>query len=125
MTDIHRLELVLNGEPVIILEARQFIGGNDTLFVTEGEETALIHIETFAEDGDEIHLEELGDEYSLSYGPELDEGIASFEQHADERWAFRLHGESEGVAQLSLWFLHIDHAHYKTTGIPVQVSAGM
>lgn len=126
LSDINRLELVLNGAEVVVIEDNQFPGGvPDTLHVPAGGETALITLEAMTEDGDEIHLDELGDEYSLAFSFSEPE-VAEVEQHEGERWSFHLHGHGEvgEETDLVLDFLHIDHADFTTPAIPIELVEG-
>lgn len=123
LTDIHRLELVMNGTAIVVVEDNDLAGGNPgRIVVEEGEETPLISLEAFDEDGDEIHLDELSDEYSLSYDEgQLDEEVAEFEQHEEERWSFHIRGNQSGTAVLQLELMHINHPDFTTPAITVEV----
>ena len=126
MADVHQLELVLNGEEVIVIEENQFPGGvPDTLHVPAGGETALITLHAETEDGDHIHFDELGDEYSLVFSFSEDE-VAEVEQHEGERWSFHLHGHGAVGEQtnLVLDFMHNDHADFTTPAIPIELVEG-
>ena len=123
LSDVHRLVLMMNGAEIVIIEDNALAGGDPGyIAVDAGEESPLISLEAFAEDGDEIHLDELGDEYSLQ-AEDLDEAIAEFEQHDGERWSFHIHGESADTTQLELNLLHDDHADFTTPLIDVIVAA--
>lgn len=124
LADIYRLELIMNGEEVVVIEGADLADGYDNeISIDEGEETPLISLEAFDEDGDEIHLDELGDEYSLSYDEDkLDEDIAEFEQHEEDgRWSFHLRGNQPGTTPLELQLMHGDHSDFTTPEIPVEV----
>lgn len=82
--------------------------------VTEGEETALIRVEFLDRDGDEIHAEDLDEDFSLGYEIE-DESIAQFEQHEDDgKWNFHILGAQEGETNMQLQLLHVGHADFTT-----------
>lgn len=125
LSDIYRLELVMNGQEIVVIEENELTGGDPgRIVVEEGEETPLISLEAFDEDGDEIHLDELDDEYFLEAGIE-DETIAEFEQHEEDgRWAFHIHGRAAGATTLELDLMHNPdnpHSDYTTPEIPVEV----
>ena len=123
LADTYRLVLTMNGADIVIVEDAALAGGDPGyITVNEGVESSLISLEAFAEDGDEIHLDELSDEYSLQ-AEGLDAAIAEFEQHDGERWSFHIHGESADTTQLRLNLMHDDHADYKSPLIDVIVVA--
>ncbi len=129
LTDIHRLELILNDAEVVVIEDNQFAGPvPDTTYVPAGGETALITLEATTEEGEEIHLDELGDEYFLDFS-ELNEEVAEVEQPEGERWTFRLRGRGEVGARtdLVLEFRHNPdnpHADLTTPSIPIEMVEG-
>lgn len=125
LSDIYRLELIMNGEEIVVIEGADLADGYDNeIHVLEGEETPLISLEAFDEDGDEIHLDDLDDEYFLM-AEIADETVAEFEQHEEDgRWAFHIHGESQGTTTLELELMHNPdnpHSDYTTPEIPVEV----
>ena len=127
LRDAYRVVLMMNGADIVIVEDNALAGGNPGyITVDEGDESPLISVEAFTEDGDEIHLDELGDEYSLR-AEELDPAIAEFEQHDGERWSFHIHGESADTTQIELNFMHgegdDEHADVTTPLIDVIVVA--
>ncbi|MBO6575692.1 MAG: hypothetical protein JJ896_11865 [Rhodothermales bacterium] len=88
--------------------------------ISAGEETPLISVEFLGHEGEEIHSEDLGAEFSLGHAFAT-EGIAEFEQHSEDgKWAFHLHGESAGTTGFQLRLLHNDHADFTTP--PVSAS---
>lgn len=125
LSEIHRLALVMNGSEIVVIEENELSGGDPGEIVVEaGSESPLITLEATDDHGNEIHLDELEDHYSLSYNAsKLDGDVAAFEQHEDERWSFHVHGRSAGSTQLELQFMHDDHADFKTPDIPVTIRA--
>jgi len=82
--------------------------------VAAGDETPLISVEFLDHDGDHIHGEDLGDDFSLGFEIE-DESIAEFEQHAEDgKWNFHIHGEQSGETKMQLQLLHVGHADFTT-----------
>lgn len=123
LSEVHRLEIVSNNSSVVVIEDASFADGDpDTLFVQMGDAPLLHSLEATLEDGDELHLDELDDEYRLGYNTELlDAEIATFDDGGDARWSFHLEGVTAGATVLQLELLHLDHADYRTPEIPVVV----
>ena len=111
--------LKMNGQTVV----EQLPDGNVTgeFELEPGEETTLITIFFIDHDGDEFQPDE--PEYSL--GAEFeDAGIAEFEQHAEDgKWSFHIHGEAEGITEMTLMLMHNGHSDFDTQGIHVHVES--
>jgi hypothetical protein len=111
--------LKMNGADVVT----QLPGGTVTgeFELEPGDETALITIFFYDEDGDEFQPDE--PEYSL--GAEFeDAGIAEFEQHAEDgKWSFHIHAEAEGITDMTLMLMHNGHSDFNTQGIHVHVES--
>lgn len=111
--------LKMNGAVIVEQLPGQDITGEFEL--TTGQETDLITIFFLAEDGDEFQPED--EEYSLGYEFD-DEGIAEFEQHAEDgKWSFHLHAEAEGITDMRLKLMHGGHSDFTTRDIHVHVEA--
>ena len=77
-----------------------------------GEETDLISIYFFDDDGDRFQPDE--PEFSLGFEFE-EEGIAEFEQHEEDgKWSFHIHAEAEGITDLKLKLMHGGHSDFTT-----------
>ena len=73
--------------------------------VNVGEEKGPISVEFLDHDGDEIHEEDLDDEFELGFEV-ADLDIVSFEQD-ESKWSFRVQGLRPGEARIRL---HLQHA---------------
>lgn len=94
----------------------------DTIFVAIGAETELITVEFLDGDGDEVHADELSDEFSLGYDFG-DVDVAAFEQDdEDGRWRFRLRGLQSGSTTMDLHLMHLDHEDFTAFDLPVVVT---
>lgn len=77
-------------------------------------QTVVVETGFLAEDGDEVHAEDLGAEYTLA-GETADTGVARFTRTAaDGRFGFRIEGVAAGTTRLQLRLLHNDHADLTT-----------
>ena len=116
--EVEGLVLIMNGATLVTVEDGEVSGH---IHLAPGEESDLIRVEFMDGDGDEIHDEDLGDEFSLGHDIE-DESIAEFEQHdEDGRWAFHIHAEAAGETDLTLMLMHNDHADFRTPAIEIHV----
>lgn len=82
--------------------------------VSEGEQTKVITAEFFDEDGDEIHGEDLDDEYSLDWEI-ANTDIADIEQDdSDGRWEFQILGKTAEGTTVQFMLMHGDHPDFET-----------
>lgn len=108
------IQFVMNGETVVTYQDGNTEGHFD---VEEEHETSLITAEFLDEDGDEIHGEDLDDEYSLAWEI-ADTDIADIEQHdEDGRWSFHIVGKTAGETTMQFMLMHGDHADFKTPAV--------
>lgn len=113
-TEPYGLELVMNGETIL-----EYFDGdiNGQLSVNEGEETSLITLRFLNEVREEIHEDDLDEEYSLAWEI-ADDQILAIEQHdEDGKWGFHIHGKSEGTSNIQLRLMHGDHADFETPDV--------
>ena len=114
--EVEGLALVINGVEVYRVLAGVVTCDDEPCGITveAGAETPLIRVEFLDGEGDEIHAEDLDDDFTL--GHEIDDtSIAEFEQHAEDgRWNFHIHGEQSGVTEMQLQLLHVGHADFTT-----------
>ena len=118
-TDPVGLELIMNGETVL-----EYFDGEVTghMHVDEGGETALITVHFLNEEKEQIHGEDLGDEYNLVWNIE-NENVLDVEQHdEDGKWSFHIHGEAQGNTSVVLQLFHDGHSDFDTLPIPVVVN---
>ena len=74
--------------------------------VAPGERTALISVQLLNDEGAEVHLEDLGEEFSLEH--EIDDGaVASLEW--EDLSSFYIRGENAGATRMQLRLMHGDH----------------
>lgn len=112
------LQLVMNGD--VIWNYLNGEASDDHIDLEAGSETDLITIEWLDQDGDEIHAEDLDDEFGLGWEI-ANEDIASVEQHSEDGpWSFHLHGESAGETTMQIMLMHGDHADFSTPGVDQQ-----
>ncbi|MDX1639941.1 MAG: hypothetical protein R3281_18420 [Balneolaceae bacterium] len=113
-TEPFGLELVLNGQTMIEYFEGEISG---QIQVTEGEETALISVHFLNDEREEIHAEDLDDEYRLEWTIE-NENIFEIEQHdEDGRWSFHIHGKTAGTSRVQFRLMHGDHADFETPAV--------
>lgn len=114
-TEPYSVEFVLIGETVVTYP---YQNTEDHFTVTEGDKTALITAKFYNEDGDEIHDEDLDEEYRLAWNI-ANTDVADIEQHdEDGRWSFHIKGETAGETAVQFLFQHgDDHADFKTPDV--------
>lgn len=111
------LELVMNGATVIKYFNGEVIG---TLHVDEGGETPLVTVRFLNEEDQEIHEEDLDNEYSLGWHI-ANEDVLGIEQHEEDgRWSFHFIGKSAGESRVQFRLLHGDHADFETPAVDQQ-----
>lgn len=115
-SEAHGLRLILDGVEVYrVLEGQVSCQQEPCrIDVMEGDETALITVEFLDDDGQEIHEEDLEEDYSL--GVEIaDPDVADFEQGEDEGlWTLRIVGRLAGETRMKVELLHAGHADFTT-----------
>ena len=115
--DAEGFVLTMNGADLVTQLPGGTISGEIEL--EPGEETDLISIYFFDDDGDRFQPDE--PEFSLGFEFE-DEGIAEFEQHEEDgKWSFHIHAEAEGITDLKLKLMHGGHSDFTTQDIHVHV----
>lgn len=115
--DAEGLVLRASGQQIVEVKEGVVTG---SITVQAGDETPLIVVEFRDHDGNEVHTEDLGSEFSLGYRFG-DSSIAGWEQHEGENWEFHVLGLAEGTTTLELELLHGDHADFRTPTITVEV----
>jgi len=109
----YSMEFIMNGKSIVTYELGNVSGHFD---IGEDQETSLITAEFFDEDGNEIHSEDLSDEYSLAWDI-ANADHAEIEQHdGDGRWSFHIVGQSAGETTVQFLLMHIDHSVFETNG---------
>lgn len=118
-SDPHSMEFVMNGETIVTYSNDGTISGH--FHIEEQQETSLITAKFYTEDGDEIHDEDLGDEYSLGWEVGSTD-LADIEQHeADGRWSFHVVGKAAGETTVVFQLMHGDHSDFSTDPIDIHV----
>ncbi len=113
--EVEGVALVIGGdEAVRVLEAEV----DGSLTVTEGETTGDITVEFLDHDGEEVHADELDDEFSLGVVVQGDEIVTVA---YPGRWTFTLEGDEAGDTAIRVQLLHNDHADFTTPDISVTV----
>lgn len=118
--EIHALQLVSGGDTLVVWTEDAGLQSG-AIEIDEGADTDLITVEFFTEEGEEVHSDELSDEFEL----ELNIGdatVAQVAQPADAgRWSFLLHGLQAGSTSMELALLHAGHEDLTVREIPVTV----
>ncbi len=113
--EIEGVALVLGGDEVVeVLEAEV----TGSLSVDEGETTDDITVEFLDHDGEEVHAEDLDEEFSL--GVEV-QGSEIVTVANTGQWTFTLRGDEAGDTAIRVLLLHDGHADFTTPDIPVTV----
>ena len=110
------LVLEMNGTALVTVHEGQVTG---TITVAAGEKTDHITVEFTDHDGQHIHTDELGSEFSLGWTI-ADEAVAEFEHEG--RWGLHIHGLTAGNTTLEIRLNHGEHADFRTPAIPIQVT---
>ncbi|MGM0547570.1 MAG: hypothetical protein ACQEST_12720 [Bacteroidota bacterium] len=93
--------------------------------VPEEGESQKITVEFRDEDGNEIHSEDLDDEYSLAWEI-ANTDHAEVEQHdEDGRWSFHIVGKAAGETTVQFMLLHGDHPDFETPGTDASNAIGI
>ncbi|MEL7834225.1 hypothetical protein [Fodinibius sp. Rm-B-1B1-1] len=118
-SDPHSIEFVMNGDTIVTYADGEVSGH---FHLEAGQETSLITAEFFDEDGNEIHGEDLGDEYSLGWEI-ANTDHADIEQHdEDGKWSFHIVGKSAGETTVIFKLMHgADHSDFSTNSIEIHV----
>lgn len=110
-TEPHAIQFVMNGETILTYQNGNTTGHFD---VEAGNETSLVTAEFLDENGNEIHGEDLDDEYSLAWEI-ANTDIADIEQHSEDgRWSFHIVGKTAGETAIKFILMHGNHNHFKT-----------
>lgn len=91
---------------------------DDTLWVPLGGTTDTITIEFLAGDGDEVHVEDLQEDFELGWTVG-DADIVGFDQQGD--WSFTLEGLTADTTTLSIQLLHLPQRHNDFTTADIDV----
>ena len=114
----YSMEFIMNGDTIVSYIDGDVSGHFD---VEEEHETSLITAKFYDEDGDEIHGEDLGDEYSLGWEI-ANSDHADIEQHdEDGRWSFHIVGKTAGETTAEFKLMHGDHSDFSTDAIEIHV----
>lgn len=118
--EIEGLRLVADGQTLASWTEDEGLSGSVT--VSEGAETSVITVEFLDHEGDEVHAEDLSDEFGLDYAID-DEGVVEVVRPADAgRWGFTLRGIRAGKTTIDVILTHVDHPELTGFDIPVIVT---
>lgn len=107
-----RIEFLIDGESTASYTHSE--ENTEGHFDLQEEEEISVSVEFFDEDGDEIHSEDLDDEYSLDWEV-ADAEIAEINE--DERWTFTIQGVNAGNTTVQFKLMHGDHPDFSTPAI--------
>lgn len=118
------IEFLINDDPV----ASYTYSDDNTeghFDVPEDGESQRITVEFRDEDGDEIHSEDLDDEYSLAWEI-ANTNIADIGQNdSDGRWEFQILGKTAGETTVQFMLMHGDHPDFETPGTDASNAIGI
>ncbi|WP_372638981.1 hypothetical protein [Fodinibius sp.] len=113
-TDPHGLELVHNGEVIFEYVEGEGVTEHTPMHFRVGEEYPF-EVHFLAENGDYIHVEDLGDGYSLGWVIENENVLDIIQQEEDAEWNFHLAAITEGESKVQFRLMHgDDHADFQT-----------
>lgn len=113
--EVEGLMLLIGGEEVVHVHEGEVEGA---LTVPVGDETDEITVEFLGHDDEEVHADELDDEFSLGVEVQGDDIV---HVHKEGRWTFTLDGEEAGDTAIRVMLLHEGHSDFTTPDIPVKV----
>lgn len=113
-SDPHGVRFIMNDEVLLTYMEGDATGQFE---VGKDRETAIITAEFLDEDGDEIHGEDLDDEFTLGW--EIgNTDLVGIAQHEDDgRWDFRVVGKSAGETTVQFKLMHGEHADFQTPDV--------
>lgn len=119
--EVEGLRLLLDGEEVVHVHEAEVEGSLTVPAGEDGEdgETGEITVEFLGHDDEEVHADELDDEFSLGVVEQGDHEHVHV--HEEGRWSFSLHGEEAGDTAIRIMLLHEGHSDFTTPDIPVTV----
>lgn len=117
--DAEGLVLLLGGDEVVRVEEAEVDG---SLTVEAGKTTSDITVEFLDHDGDEVHAEDLDEEFSLGVEVQGDD-IVTVATATAGTWTFTLKGDEAGDTAIRVQLLHEGHADFTTPDISVTVTA--
>ncbi len=114
-SDPDTVEFLINGDVIV-----SYTYSNETtegqFNVTIGEQTPLITAEFKDADGNEIHAEDLDDEYSLIWNIANTDIAEVVHSNSDGRWEFRITGKAAGETAVKFTLDHNGHPDFQTPG---------
>lgn len=113
-SDPHGVRFIMNDEVLLTYMEGDATGQFE---VGKDRETAIITAEFLDEDGDEIHGEDLDDEFTLGW--EIgNTDLVGIAQHEDDgRWDFRVVGKLAGETTVQFKLMHGEHADFQTPDV--------
>jgi hypothetical protein len=113
-SETHSMEFVMNGETIVTYANGNVNGHFD---VKEQDETALITVEFFDEEGNEIHGDDLDEEFSLGWNIANTDYAEIVHHDEDGRWSFHIKGKQAGETTVQFMLMHGDHSDFETPSV--------
>jgi predicted nucleotidyltransferase len=114
-TDPDTVEFLINGD-VIVSYTYSSKTTEGQFNVNAGEQTPLITAEFKDENGNEIHAEDLDDEYSFIWNIANTEIAEVVQTDSDGRWQFHITGKAAGETTVQFTLDHNGHPDFQTPG---------
>ena len=116
-TEPDAVEFLINGD-VIVSYNHSSETTEGQFNVAVGEQTPLITTEFKDENGNEVHGEDLGDEYSLDWEITNTDIAEVVQTDSDGRWQFHITGKAAGETTVQFMLMHNDiHSDFETPNI--------
>lgn len=109
----HSVVFIMNGEPVVTYSGGTVTGQFNT--VSESQ-TSIITAEFYDEEGNEIHIDELDEEYFLDWIVDHTEYADIERSGKQDRWSFYINGKTAGETTVQFFMQHVDHSLFNTPG---------
>ena len=116
-TEPDAVEFLINGDVIVSYNySSETTEGQFNVAV--GEQTTLITTEFKDENGNEVHGEDLGDEYSLDWEIANSEIAEVVQTDSDGRWQFHITGKAAGETTVQFMLMHNEiHSDFETPNI--------
>ncbi|WP_445666240.1 hypothetical protein [Fodinibius sp. AD559] len=114
-TEPDTIEFLINGDVIVSYTYSSKITEGQ-FNVTVGEQTPLITAEFKDEDGNEVHDEDLRDEYSLDWEIANADIAEVVQTDSDGRWQFHITGKAAGETAVKFTLDHNGHPDFQTPG---------
>ncbi len=115
-TDPEGLELVHDNEVIFEYTLSEGVTEHSHLHYQVGEEY-LFEVHFLDENGEHIHTEELGSEYSLGWEVENENMLEIHQHEGDGPWTFHLQAISEGATKVQFKLNHGSHSDLATPAV--------